>query len=260
MEDADSRSDTQALQDMLTSMVPAFAELQPSDQRRVGSDLVTVARDHAAYRVREAERARARRQQARQASRKPLVPPAATPAHAAPPPVPAPATSGVSAPPVTPDDPRVALLHELQPGFPAALLPSVVERFNGNMETAAAFLLQPGALAKQEAYVESLRQRELQRMKDQEDEAKVGKGACGTHACAAHMHVYIGNCVRAHVRVRVCVRDACLCWGASLADSRGRAYARVVGAEGGGGATRCAEEVRRRGRHQVQDVQTQAAV
>ena len=173
MEDADNLGEVEALHDMLSSMLPGFTDLPAGDQRRVGGDLVTVARDHAAYRAQEAERARTRRNRARAASRKPLVPPTAPASSPAPAPAPVPVAAAVTAPSVASDDPRVALLHELQPGFPQQLLPGVVQRFNGDMESAAAFLLQAGAVVKQEAFVEGLRQRELQRLKEQEEDAKV---------------------------------------------------------------------------------------
>ena len=82
------------------------------------------------------------------------------------------------------------MLHELQPVFPQQLLPGVVQRFNGDMESAAAFLLQAGAVDKQEAFVEGLRQRELQRLKEQGEDAKV----CPPPHTHARTHAHPGAC------------------------------------------------------------------
>lgn len=57
-------------------------------------------------------------------------------------------------------DPRVGMLAELQASVPVDMIPGIIDRFNGNMDDAAAFLLDPSAERKQEEYLAAQRQRE----------------------------------------------------------------------------------------------------
>ena len=79
-------------------------------------------------------------------------------------------------------DPRVGMLAELQASVPVDMFPGIIDRFNGNMDDAAAFLLDPSAERKQEEYLAAQRQRDEEERLKLEADALVRYEDTGLHA------------------------------------------------------------------------------
>jgi len=121
------------------------------------------------------------------------------------------------------DDPRVVMLHELAPAMPVELIPGIIGLFNGNMDDAAAYALEPNAESKERARMEARRLRE-----EKEKAAKLEDE-----------------------RVRACVTS-----GVSWLLLTGS----VQFAESGCCAPQRPQSLRRRGRYERQDVPAKSAL
>ena len=151
------------LSDIVESMVPEFTSLTPHDRSLCVQRLLDCGRRHhaavIAQQAQQQRQARLRLERQRSEAQRRVIAAAAAAKREENQPVTAPAVVRERKDTLI-TDPRVGMLAELQASVPVDMIPCIIDRFNGNMDDAAAFLLDPSAERKQEEYLAAQRQRE----------------------------------------------------------------------------------------------------